>query len=94
MSDDKYSISQARDQLARLVHDAETGRRIELTRRGRSVAVVIAIDEYRKLTAPKAGVWSAISQFRSTHDLTGMDEVADELANETRSEDQGRGFSW
>lgn len=94
MSDDKYSISQARDQLARLVHHAEGGRHIELTRRGKPVAVVIAIDEYRKLSAPKPGVWSAISQFRSTHDLTGMDDLADELTAGTRSQDSGRGFSW
>ncbi len=87
MSDDRYSISQARDQLARLVHDAESGRHIELTRRGKPVAVVIAIDEYRRLSALRTGVWSAISQFRSTHDLTGMDDLADELAAGTRNQD-------
>jgi prevent-host-death family protein len=94
MSDDTYSISQARDQLARLVHDAEGGRHIELTRRGRPVAVVLAIDEYRKLSAPRTGVWSAISRFRSTHDLAGMDDLADELTTGTRSSEPGRGFSW
>ena len=94
MSDDQYSISQARDQLARLVHDAESGRHIELTRRGRPVAVVIAIDEYRKLSAPKTGLWSAIADFRSSHDLSGMEDLADELSSGTRSGDGGREFSW
>jgi prevent-host-death family protein len=90
----KYSISQARDQLARLVHEAEEGRPIELTRRGEPVAVVLAIEEYRRLSSKRSSVWTAINQFRAAHDLSGMDEVVQELVEETRSSEPGREFSW
>lgn len=94
MSGDQYSISQARDQLARLVHEAEGGRHIELTRRGRPVAVVVAIDEYRKLAAAKTDLWSAVTDFRATHDLSGMEDLAEEVSSDTRSRDEGREFTW
>ena len=76
MSDDNYSVSQSRDALACLAHDAEGGRHE-------------AIDEYQKSSAPKPGGWSAISQFR-THDLTAMDDLADKLTAGARSRNPGR----
>jgi len=94
MSDDRYSISQARDQLARLVHDAEDGRHIELTRRGQPVAVVIAINEYRRLSTPRNDFWSAIAKFRAEHDISDSEDLADDLTEGTRSPETGREFAW
>jgi len=94
VSQDRYSISQARDQLARLVHEAEAGRRIELTRRGEPVAVVLAIEEYRRLSTPRPSLWSAIRQFRASEGLEALDLDPGSLLEGTRDRSEGRDFSW
>ena len=45
----RYSISQARTSLPAIVDEAEAGRQIELTRRGRPVAVVVSLREFERL---------------------------------------------
>src|SRR4051812_12210118 len=43
------SIADARDRLASLVHDVEEGPAVEITRRGRPVAVLVSYHEYQRL---------------------------------------------
>ncbi|HEX9365295.1 MAG TPA: type II toxin-antitoxin system Phd/YefM family antitoxin [Vicinamibacterales bacterium] len=45
----RYSIADARTSLAAIVDQAEAGRKVELTRRGRAVAVVISLREFERL---------------------------------------------
>jgi prevent-host-death family protein len=45
----QYSIADARRQLPSLITQAESGSSVELTRRGRPVAVLISVDEYDRL---------------------------------------------
>lgn len=45
-----WSIAEARDHLPSLVHEAEQGGRVSLTRRGKAVAVLISVSEYDRLT--------------------------------------------
>ena len=57
-----FSIAQAKDRLPRLVHDAEAGVPVALTRRGKPVAVLISKAEYDRLKGRKRKIdWSAIS---------------------------------
>ena len=58
-----YSIAEARNQLSRVVHEAENTGEVQLTRRGKPVAVVLSMDEYRRLNgSPRESVWSVIEQ--------------------------------
>ena len=45
----RYSVAEARTSLAAIVDEAEAGRNVELTRRGRAVAVVISLREFDRL---------------------------------------------
>jgi prevent-host-death family protein len=45
----RYSIAEARTSLAAIVDKAEAGSNVELTRRGRAVAVVISLREFERL---------------------------------------------
>ena len=45
----RYSIADARTSLAAIVDKAEAGQSVELTRRGRAVAVVISLREFERL---------------------------------------------
>ena len=60
----QYSIAQARDQLARAVHEAEEGALIELTRRGQPVAVMISVQTYQHFRQTKGKFWDKLQEFR------------------------------
>jgi prevent-host-death family protein len=47
------SLAEARDHLTGLVRDAERGKHIELTRRGKRVAVLVSCEEYDRLRKPR-----------------------------------------
>jgi prevent-host-death family protein len=56
-----FSISEAKDRLPRLVHQAESGSAVALTRRGKPVAVLISKAEYDRLHRRKRKIdWGAI----------------------------------
>ncbi len=48
MKEREYSVAEARDKLPALVHEAERGRPVRITRRGRRAAVLISEAEYRR----------------------------------------------
>jgi prevent-host-death family protein len=47
------SISEAKDQLPRIVHEAEAGSAVALTRRGKPVAIILSKAEYDRLQRRK-----------------------------------------
>ena len=65
------SIAEARDRLASLVHDVEDGAPVELTRRGRPVAVLLSYHEYQRLLGDGPSFWDAMLAYRSA---TGLDD--------------------
>ena len=62
--DDGHSIADARNNLARLVHIAEDGEAVRLTRRGKPVAVILSVAEYERLRAAGDGLWDRLQRFR------------------------------
>lgn len=69
----QLSITQAGGQLAAVVRDAVEHGPVELTRDGEPVAVVISLDEYRRLRASRPGFWDAVQKFRAETDLEELD---------------------
>ncbi len=69
----KYSIAEARHNLAALVHDLDRQDHIELTRRGEPVAVLLSLRAYQRLASPQAGFWEAYQAFRQAHELAELD---------------------
>lgn len=68
----RYSIAEARHDLAAIVHELESRDLIELTRRGEPVAVMLSLGEYRRLAAGREKFWDAYRVFRETTDLSGL----------------------
>jgi prevent-host-death family protein len=68
----KYSIAEARANLPSLVHEVEGGGRVELTRRGRPVAVLLGIEAYERLVEGRRDFWEAYEEFRSRFDLAEL----------------------
>jgi prevent-host-death family protein len=68
----RYSIAEARHDLAALVHELEGRDLIELTRRGKPVAVMLSVREYRRLAAGRDRFWDAYQVFRETVDVSRL----------------------
>jgi len=60
-----YTVSEARERLSDVLDEVESGP-IEITRRGRPAAVVLSMQEYRRLSG-KPGVMDAIRAWRKRH---------------------------
>ena len=58
---DSYSIAEAKNNLSGLVHEAEQGRPVRLTRRGKPVAVLISTQQYERISKPRKKIeWGAV----------------------------------
>ena len=63
MAHDQFSIAEAKNHLPRLVHRAESGTAVELTRHGRPVAVIVSRGEYDRLTSRRPSFGDALASF-------------------------------
>lgn len=85
----QYSIAEARNHLSEIVHQAEAGKPVKLTRRGKPVAVLVAEREFAKLAGQATGFWDAWSALR--RDLQTQRITLDkEIFENVRAVDQGR----
>jgi prevent-host-death family protein len=72
----KVSIADARNHLPGLVHEVERGKRIDLTRRGQRVAVLVSSAEYDRLRRARPSPAEALRAWRSRlpDDFEGLTE--------------------
>ncbi len=93
-----YSIAAARDNFPSLVHAAEAGAAIELTRRGTPVAVLLALEEYERLTARQLGFRGFREDYldflRRNPDLVDNAVELEDWLRGIRDTSSGRDFSW
>ncbi len=76
----QYSIAKARDHFTSLVRSVERESAVELTRRGKPVAVILSIQEYKRISAGQASFWDAYSAFREQVNLEELDIEPDTFA--------------
>ena len=84
-----YSIAEARDQLARIVHDVEAGERVEITRRGQAVAALVPLADYQRIAGDAPSFSGAIAAFRAAERPERYD-VSDDVFEGTRDRSTGR----
>jgi antitoxin Phd len=72
----QFSIAEAKNRLPSIIHYIEKGPYVELTRRGKPVAVLLSIREYERLSRKYTGFWSALSVFRRSIRNEGI-EISD-----------------
>jgi prevent-host-death family protein len=85
----RYSIAEARSNLPTIVDQAEAGQEIELTRRGKPVAVVVSLREIERLRHERGRFGETYKKFLKTHPLReiGLDQ---DFFGSTRNRDSGR----
>jgi antitoxin Phd len=90
----QYSIAQAKDRLPSIVHEVERGQPVEITRRGKPVAIVMSLEEYRRVAGGKRKSFNeAFEEFRASVDLEALN-FTDEDFEGIRDRSPGRDVHW
>ena len=63
----RYSVAQARAKLPTILDEIESGGEVELTRRGKPIAVVVSIDEFERITSGRRDFAKAYAEFRARY---------------------------
>jgi prevent-host-death family protein len=85
----QYSIAEARRNLPTVVDHAAAGAEVELTRRGKPVAVVISVEEYQRLKANRTSFGEAFQKFREAFPA-GEQDFGPKYFDGLRDRDEGR----
>jgi prevent-host-death family protein len=85
----RYSIAEARTNLPTIVDRAEAGQEIELTRRGKPVAVVVSLRELERLRGVRTQFGEAYRRFLKSHALGDIGLDADFFGS-ARDRESGR----
>jgi prevent-host-death family protein len=89
------SIAEAKTQLTRLIHQAERGQPVHITRRGKPVAVLLSQAEYERLSrgVSPPTFWDAIQAMRADPGFQPVDLTPEEIRS-WRDGTSGRDFQW
>ena len=90
----RYSIVQARQQLAKVVRDAKRGAPVELTRRGELVAVVLSPEAFRRLSQEPVNFGAFVTSWRREYAVESLALCPEELFGEVRTKESGRDVSF
>lgn len=85
----QHSIAEARSNLPELVREAESGKAIELTRRGKGVAVLLGLRQYERLVSESRRFSEALKTFNREVDLAELKIDPDEIFD-VRDQSPGR----
>jgi prevent-host-death family protein len=88
----RYSIAEARSNLPSIVDQAEAGQEIQLTRRGKPVAVVVSLRELERLRGDRSSFGDAYRRFLKKHPLREIG-VEEDAFESTRDRGTGRKVS-
>lgn len=89
---DTTTIADAKNNLPKLIHAAEAGADIHISRHGKPVAVLVSEARYQQLFNTGKDVFNAILQWREAYG--GVDDLTDGEVDSWRDRSPAREFSW
>jgi prevent-host-death family protein len=89
----RYSVAGARNHLPAVLHEAEHGEPVEITRYGKPVAVLLSAAAYYRLQQGRPDLWDAYQAWRSRGAVLGDADV-EALADRSRDQASARGIEW
>jgi prevent-host-death family protein len=84
-----YSIGEARARLPSLIDEVESGKEVELTRRGRPIAIVVSRQEYARLRSGPRRFGDLYREFLERYSLREIG-VSGEVFEDSRDRDEAR----
>lgn len=85
----QLSISEVKNRLTAIIHDIENGGQVQVTRHGRTVAVLMSVYEYEELIGKKEGLWEKYLTFRNYISESRLD-MDDSVFDTVRDRSAGR----
>ena len=89
----QYSVAEAEDGFSRILREVETGSSVQITRHGKTVAYLVAADQYSGPEKPRVSFIERLAEFRCQYP-EGVDLDPDEWLRDEHSKTPGRDFSW
>jgi prevent-host-death family protein len=91
----QVSIAEAKNTLTHLIHEAERGEAIHITRHGKPVAVLLSEEAYEQLKSreQQTDFWQAIQAWRAQASFA-WPELTPEEVDSWRDRSPGREYSW
>ena len=89
----EFPIAEARRNFPALVREAENGRAVRITRRGKPVAALIGHGEFERLEPGPRDFAEAYEKFLKSYPLEDLDVDPDEVFRDSRDESAGRDVS-
>ena len=84
-----YSIAEARDKFAAIVHEVENASSVKVTRRGKPIAMIISVEEYEQLKNGRKSFWEGVVEWRNSVDWDEFEDNEDIFAD-VRDRSPGR----
>lgn len=84
------AISTLKNHLPEIVHQAESGEDIQITRHGKPVAVMVSLDRYQHAFGEKKGIYHAMLRWRKDNpdhiksNDEGLQTIRDKSPHESR----------
>ena len=91
----QVSIAEAKNALTHLIHEAERGEAIHITRHGKPVAVLLSEEAYEQLKSweQQTDFWQAIQAWRAQTSFDWLELTPGEV-DSWRDRSPGREYSW
>ena len=89
----KVSVAEAKGKLPSIIHEVEQGSRVEITRHGKAVAVMVPTGDYERLREKGRGFWNDLRKVRKVMSCEGI-TVGDSDFLDLRDTAGGRSFEW
>jgi prevent-host-death family protein len=86
----RFTVAEARAHLPNLLHAVEHGEQVEITRRGKPVAVVLSFPDFQRLEHGPGGFWNDFLAWRNSvrdDDLALPDDWAGSLRDRSPGRD-------
>jgi prevent-host-death family protein len=87
----RVSVAEARERFSWVLREAEAGRAVEITRRGRPVAVIASPADFARAAGGSPSFGEAMDAFRAA--TPASDLLAEDAVRDLRSREPGRDVS-
>ena len=90
---EQFSIAEARNRFTQIVHMAERGKPVRVSRRGKTVAIVLSIREYQRLVHP-GDFWTPLVRFREQIERGEREAIEAGVFADIRDPSPGVAWTW